>query len=262
MELGIRGRKAIVNGASAGMGKEAAMALAREGVDLCISARGAERLEAAAREIAADARVAVVPIAADHSTEEGRERILAACPDPDILVATCSPPRMTPDYRDIEVAHWREALDVGLLGPVQFMHSVLEGMVSRGWGRIVHIASVAAKYPLELRILSGGPRAALANYCGAVGLRVIRRGVTINTVLPGMFHTAYTRKQFRERAQAAGSSYDEEVSKFSSQMNIAAGRFGDAEDVGSLVAWLCSRHASYITGQSIVMDGGANRSTF
>ena len=262
MELGIRGRKAIVNGASAGMGKEAALALAREGVDLCICARGVERLEATAREIASLSRVAVVPIAADHSTEEGRGRILAACPEPDILVGTCSPPRMTPDYRAIELAQWREALDVGLLGPVEFMKSVLDGMVARRWGRIVNIATVAAKYPLEIRVLSGGPRAALANYCGAVASRVIKDGVTINTVLPGMFHTAYTRAQFSERAEAAGSTYDEEVTRFSQAMGIAAGRFGEAEDVGSLVAWLCSRNAGYITGQSIVIDGGANRSTF
>ena len=262
MELGIRGRKAIVNGASAGMGKEAALALAREGVDLCICARGAERLQASAREIAALTGVEVVPVVADHSTEEGRARILAACPSPDILVGTCSPPRMTPDYRAIELAHWQEALQIGLLGPVQFMHAVLDGMVARGWGRIVNIATVAAKYPLEVRILSGGPRAALANYCGAVALRVIGQGVTINTVLPGMFHTAFTRQQFGAQAQAAGTSYEEEVARFSREMRIAAGRFGEAQDVGSLVAWLCSGHASYLTGQSIVMDGGANRSTF
>jgi len=262
MDLGIRGRKAIVNGASAGMGREAAFALAREGVELCLSARGAERLHATAEEIARETGTKVLPILADHASEEGRLRILAACPDPDILVSTCSPPRMTPDYRQIELAHWREALDTGLLGPVQFMHAVLEGMVARRWGRIVQIATVAAKYPLELRILSGGPRAALANYCGAVALRVIQHGVTINTVLPGMFHTAFTAKQFSERAQAAGSTYEEEVARFSAQMNIAAGRFGEAQDVGSLVAWLCGRHAGYLTGQSIVMDGGATRSTF
>lgn len=262
MDLGIRGRKAIVNGGSAGMGKEAALALAREGVELCISARGAERLEATAREIREQTGVRVTTVAADHSTDEGRRRILAACPEPDILVGTCSPPRMTPDYREIEPAHWHEALETGLLSPVHFMRAVLDGMVARRWGRIVNIATIAAKYPLELRILSGGPRAALANYCGAVALKVIPHGVTINNVLPGMFHTAFTLTQFSERARANGTSYDEEVAKFAAQHQIAAGRFGESAEVGSLVAWLCSRQAAYTTGQSIVMDGGTTRSTF
>jgi 3-oxoacyl-[acyl-carrier protein] reductase len=262
MDLEIRGRNAIVNGASAGMGKQAALALAREGVNLVISARGAPRLEQAAAEISAATGVRVVPVAADHSTEEGRERILAACPQPDILVATCSPPPMTPDYRGIEPAQWQSAIDTGLMSPVAFIKTVLDGMVERRWGRIVNIATIAAKYPLELRILSGGPRAALINYCGAVALRVARHNVTLNSVLPGMFHTAFTAEQFTARAQANGTTYEQEVQQFADQYQIAAGRFGDAADVGSLVAWLCSRHAGYITGQSIVIDGGATRSTF
>ena len=262
MDLGIRGRKAIVNGGSAGMGRAAALALAREGVELVISARGEARLRAAAEDIAAATGVRVEAVVADHSRPEGFEKILAACPAPDILVATCSPPPMTPDYRAIDAAQWQVSLDTGLMGPVNFMHAVLEGMVDRGWGRIVNIATIAAKYPLELRILSGAPRAALINYAGAVALRVAKNGVTINNVLPGMFHTDFTREQFGARAAAAGTSYEEEVARFAQDYRIAAGRFGDARDVGSLVAWLCSESAGYITGQSIVMDGGATRSTF
>jgi len=262
MDLGIRGRKAIVNGGSAGMGKAAALALAREGVELVISARGEARLRAAAAEIAAATGVPVIPVVADHASPAGRERILAACPAPDILVGTCTPPPMTEDYRAIDAAQWQASLDTGLLSPVHFMNAVLDGMVARGWGRVVNIATIAAKYPLELRILSGAPRAALINYAGAVALRVIEHGVTINTVLPGMFHTAFTQEQFGARAQALGSSYEDEVAAFAQRFRIAAGRFGDTEDVGTLVAWLCSRYAGYITGQSIVIDGGATRSTF
>jgi 3-oxoacyl-[acyl-carrier protein] reductase len=262
MDLDIRGRNAIVNGASAGMGKQAALALAREGVNLVISARGAARLEQTAAEIAAATGVQVIAVAADHSTEEGRQRVLAACPQPDILVATCSPPPMTPDYHTIDPAQWQSALHTGLMSPVGFIRAVLDGMVERRWGRIVNIATISAKYPLELRILSGAPRAALINYCGAVALRVARHNVTINNVLPGMFHTAFTHEQFTARAQANGTTYEQEVQRFATEFQIAAGRFGDAEDVGSLVAWLCSRHAGYITGQSIVIDGGATRSTF
>jgi 3-oxoacyl-[acyl-carrier protein] reductase len=262
MDLGIRGRKALVNGGSAGMGKAAAFALAHEGVDLVISARKAARLLATAQEIAAATGVTVVPVVADHSTAEGRARILAVCPDPDILIATCSPPPMTEDYRSIDAAQWEASLDTGLLSPVHFMTAVLDGMVERRWGRIVNISTIAAKYPLELRILSGAPRAALTNFAGAVALRVAPHGVTINNVLPGMFHTAFVKEQFDARALAAGTSYDDEVARFADAFRIAARRFGDPQDVGSLVAWLCSRFAGYITGQSIVIDGGATRSTF
>ena len=262
MDLGIRGRKAIVNGGSAGMGKAAAFALAREGVDLVLSARGEARLHATAEEIAAATGVRVVPVVADHSQTEGFTRILAACPAPDILVGTCSPPPMTEDYRAINAAQWQASLDTGLLSPVQFMNAVLDGMVQRRWGRIVNIASIAAKYPLELRILSGAPRAALINYAGAVAQRVARHGVTINNVLPGMFHTAFTQEQLGARALANGTTYDEEVTSFAENFRIAARRFGDTQDVGTLVAWLCSQFAGYITGQSIVIDGGATRSTF
>jgi 3-oxoacyl-[acyl-carrier protein] reductase len=262
MDLGIRGRRAIVNGASAGMGKAAALALAQEGVDLVITARGEQRLRAAGDEIAAATGVKVTAIAADHSTDEGRVRILAACPAPDILVGTCSPPPMTPDYRKIDAAQWQSSLETGLLSPVRFMDAVLEGMVERRWGRIVNIASIATKYPLELRILSGAPRAALINYSVAVARRVAANNVTINTILPGMFHTAFTHDQFTALALKSGTTYDEEVRRFVDAYQIPAQRFGDSIDVGAMAAWLSSEFASYITGQSIVMDGGTTRSTF
>lgn len=262
MDLGIRGRKGIVNGGSAGMGKAAAFALAREGVELVLSARGEARLRASAAEIQSATGVRVIAVVADHSQPEGMARILAACPAPDILVGSCSPPPMTEDYRAIDAAQWQVSIDTGLLSPVNFMKAVLDGMVERRWGRIVNIASIAAKFPLELRILSGAPRAALINYAGAVALRVVQHGVTINNVLPGMFHTAFTQEQFGARALAAGTTYEDEVVRFAESYRIAARRFGDTQDVGALVAWLCSQYAGYVTGQSIVIDGGATRSTF
>ena len=261
MDLGIKGRRALVNGASAGMGRAAAQMLAIEGVDLVLSARGAERLEATARDLR-QYGVRVEAVAADHSTAEGRDRILAACPDADILVATCSPPPMTPDHRAITPAQWQASLDTGLMSPVQYIEALLPGMLQRRWGRIVNIASIAAKYPLELRILSGAPRAALVNYTVAVARRVAAEGVTLNTVLPGMFHTAAVHDQFTATAQRNGTTYDLEVQKFAEAYQIPAKRFGDPRDVGSLVAWLCSQFAGYITGQSIVVDGATTRSTF
>lgn len=243
------------------MGRAAAEMLAMEGVDLVICARGRERLEETARELRQHG-VSVTAVAADHSTEEGQARILAACPDPDIFVGTCSPPPMTPDHHAITPEQWQSSLETGLLSPVRFIEAVLPGMVQRKWGRIVNIATIAAKYPLELRILSGAPRAALANYVGAVARRVAADNVTLNNVLPGMFHSAFVQAQFTAAAERNGTTYDIEVAKFAEAYQIPAGRFGDPRDVGSLVAWLCSSFASYITGQSIVVDGATTRSTF
>jgi len=262
MDLGIRGRLALINGASAGMGRAAAEMLAIEGVDLVLAARGAARLEAAAEDLRSRYGVQVTAVVADHSSEEGRERILAACPAPDVFVATCSPPPLTPDHRLITTPQWQSALEMGLMSPVHFIEALLPGMLSRRWGRIVNIASIAVKYPLELRILSGAPRAALINYTVAVARRVAAEGVTLNNVLPGMFHTAAVHDQFTESARRNGTSYDAEVMKFVEAHQIPARRFGDPRDVGSLVAWLSSEFAGYITGQSIVVDGAVTRSTF
>jgi 3-oxoacyl-[acyl-carrier protein] reductase len=262
MDLGIAGRKAIVNGGSAGIGRSAALALAREGVEVYVSARGEARLREACEAIARETGAAVTPIVADHSSREGRERILAACPDPDILVGTCAPPPMTPDFRAIGEAQWREAIDISLLGPVEFIKAVVDGMAERRWGRIVNIATVAAKFPHEIRILSGGTRAALANYAVAVSKVVARHNVTINTVLPGMHYTATVGELFSARAAARGISFEQEVAEFIAQWDIAAGTFGDPDDAGAIVAMLCSERAGYVTGQSLVIDGGATNSTF
>lgn len=262
MDLGIRGRKAIVNGGSAGMGRSAVHALAREGVEVFVSARGEERLVAACREISEETGSTVTPVCADHSTEEGRERILAACPDPDILVGTCAPPPMTPDYRAITDVQWREAIDISLLSPVEFMRRVVDGMAERKWGRVVNIATVAAKYPGEIRALSGSTRAALVNYTVAVSKVVAKHNVVINNLLPGMHHSAFVADQFNAQAKAKGTTYEQEVAEFSREWRIAAGRFGDCDDVGAFVAIFCSEFANYVTGQSLVIDGGATTSTF
>lgn len=262
MDLGIRGRKAIVNGGSAGIGRSAALALAREGCEVTVSARGEERLLAACEDIARETGARVTPVVADHSSADGRERILAACPEPDILVGTCAPPPMTPDYRRIDEAQWRSAIDISLLGPIEFMKAVLDGMAERRWGRIINIATVAAKYPHEIRILSGTTRAALANYAVAVSKVVARHNVTVNTVLPGMHYSATVDELFNARAAAKGITFEQEVAEFIEQWNIASGTFGDPDDAGAIVAMFCSERAKYVTGQCLVIDGGATNSTF
>ena len=207
MDLGIRGRKAIVNGGSAGMGRGSVLALANEGVELYVSARGEERLINACAEIARQTGANITPIVADHSTDEGRERILAACPEPDILVGTCAPPATTGDYRTVSVDDWNENLAITLLSPVQFMQATIDGMVERGWGRIVNIATGAAKFPTQIRILSGAPRAALVNYTVAVSKVVAKHNVMINNILPGMHHTAAIRDRYTAAAAANGTTF-------------------------------------------------------
>ncbi|MFM7349336.1 MAG: SDR family oxidoreductase [Erythrobacter sp.] len=262
MDLGIRGRRALVNGGSAGMGRGAALALAREGCEVFVSARGAERLERTCRDIAKETGVKVQPLVADHASEEGRKAILAAIPDPDILVATCAPPPFTGDFRTVSREEFEKSVATALLSPIDYIKAVVGPMVERRWGRIVNISTGAAKYPAAMRVLSGPPRAALANYCHAISKELAPHNVTINSVLPGMHHTPGIEEVLGPRATANGRSYDEEVDAFVKAVRLPAGRFGDAEDLGALVAMFCSAQASYVTGQSLVVDGGIGTSTF
>lgn len=262
MDLGIRGRKALLAGASAGMGKASALALARDGVELVISARGEERLMQAADEIAAETGAKVTPVVADHGTREGRRRLLEVCPDPDILVMTFAPPRMVDDFRGITEEEWMSAFSSTFLGPVELIRETVDGMAARGFGRVVNIATAAAKYPLEVRLLSGPARAALCNYSAALAKRFAKENVSINTILPGMFHTATMKDMFSARARDNGTTYEIETRKHVESWGIPAGRFGDAEDVGAFCAMLCSRHASYFVGQSLVIDGGLINGVF
>jgi 3-oxoacyl-[acyl-carrier protein] reductase len=262
MDLGIRGRRAIVNGASAGLGRASALALAREGVDLVLSARGEERLLATAEAIASETGVSVTPVVADHSSEAGRERVLAACPDPDILVGTCSPPPWNFDFRDVTPEVWSQYLGEGLVGPAEFIRATVDGMAERGFGRIVNIATGAAKFPNAVRILSGPPRSALANYTVAVSKVVAADNVTMNNLLPGFHHTAAAEAQFSRIAEKKGTTAEREIAEAVERFGIPAGRFGDPDDFGAICAIFCSRFASYVVGQSLVVDGGITVSLF
>ena len=262
MDLGIRGRKAIVNGGSAGLGRGTALALAGEGVELFVSARGEERLLEACEDIRRATGASVTPIVADHSTLEGRTRILAACPEPDILVATCTPPRFVEDYTTVTAEEWRANLELTLISPVEMMRAIVPGMVRRGWGRIVNIATGAAKFPVALRILSGPPRAALVNYSVALARKVARHNVTINCLLPIMHDTDGIREILGGFAAKKGTTVEDEMEDMVRSLGIPAGRFGNAEDFGSIAATFCSEYSNYVTGQSLVVDGGFENSTF
>jgi len=262
VDLGIRGRKAIVNGGSAGLGRGTALALAREGVELFVTARGEERLVRTCDQIRGTTGAKVTPVVADHSTSAGRAKILEACPNPDILVATCTPPPFIEDFTTVTEDDWRANLELTLISPVEMMKAIIPGMVERGFGRIVNIATGAAKFPVALRILSGPPRAALVNYSVAVARKVAQHNVTINCILPIMHDTDGIREILGGYATQKGTSVDDEMESMVSTMGIPAGRFGNAEDFGAMAAMFCSTFANYVTGQSLVVDGGYENSTF
>jgi 3-oxoacyl-[acyl-carrier protein] reductase len=253
MDLGIGGRTALVAGGSAGLGGASAQLLAAEGANLVVSARGEARLNAFAAEVAAASGVKVTPVAADHSTEEGRAKLLAACPNPDILVISCSPPAYVDDLTAIPEAQWLEALHTAFLGPIALMSAVLPGMGERGFGRIVNIGTVSGKAPWDRRVLSGAPRSALLNYVHSVSKRFADKNVTLNTLLPGMFATEAAMGRFGENPEAA-------MLEQARKMRIPAGRFGRPEELAQACVMLCGAQAGFITGQSLVLDGGATTS--
>ena len=262
MDLGIRGKKAIVAGGSAGMGKGSALALAEEGVELFLSARGEKRLIAAPRGIADRTGTKVTPVVADHSTEQGRDALIAACPDPDIRVITISPPTPVFDYNAISVEDWRDSVETGLIGPVELMRHYTAGMAARGWGRIVNIGTVAAKYPLDMRLLSGPARSALVNYTAVVSRQLAQHGVVINNVLPGMIATEGLFDILDKQGKDLNLDREAMTEKFLEFFDIPTRCLGDAEDVGQLVAMLCSKAARFTVGQNLVIDGGMARGMF
>jgi len=262
MDLGIRGRTALVAGASAGLGKCAAMALAQEGGRIVISARGEERLLATAQEIRDATGAEVTAIVANHATDAGRQALQAACPSPDFLIFTFSPPPMEPDYRRIDAGQWRQAFEEITIGSIELMRHYAEAMSERGFGRIINLSTIAAKYPLAIRTLSGATRAAVGNYAVSLARVVAKNNVAINAILPGMFETPGLAKGFAESAARRGTTPEQEREAFLKPLNIPRRTLGEAEDVGALCAFLCSRFGSYIVGQSILVDGGLGAAIF
>lgn len=254
MDLGIRGRKAIVCAASKGLGRGCAVALAEAGVALTLCARGAEALEATAAEIRAATGVPVATVACDITTEEGRRAVLDACPEPDILVNNAGGPPPG-DFRDFTLDDWRRAVEANMLTPIALVRATVYGMMDRGFGRIVNITSASVKAPIAMLELSNGARAGLTGAMATIARRSVRRNVTINAILPGPFDTDRLRSGLAFQARKEGRPV-EEVAAERAAAN-PAGRFGTAAEFGALCAYLCSVQAGYITGQNILIDGGA-----
>jgi 3-oxoacyl-[acyl-carrier protein] reductase len=258
MDLGIRGRTAIVCAASKGLGRGCAEALAAEGVGLVINARGADALEATAGAIRARWAVPVTAVAADITAPEGRAAVLAAAPEPDILVTNAGgpPPGLWSDWGREDFIR---ALDANMLTPIALMQAVLPGMMARGWGRVVNITSGAVRSPIPALGLSNTARTGLTGFVAGTARQVAPHGVTINNLLPGIHATDRAEALDRGVTKAEGIGMDEARAR--RQATIPARRYGTAQEFGAACAFLCSVHAGYIVGQNLLLDGGAFNST-
>jgi 3-oxoacyl-[acyl-carrier protein] reductase len=258
MDLGIAGKTALVCGASKGLGKGCALNLARAGVAVTIVARTPATLEATAAEIRAETGAAVTAIAADITTPEGRTAALAACPSPDILVTNAGGPP-TGDFRDWTRDDWIKAVDANMLTPIELIKATVDRMIERKFGRIVNITSGAVKAPIDALGLSNGARSGLTGFVAGLSRKTVLHNVTINNLLPGAFDTDRLRGLFASTAKPGVSAEDLRAARAAT---IPAGRFGTPEEFGAACAFLCSVHAGYITGQNLLIDGGAYPGTF
>jgi 3-oxoacyl-[acyl-carrier protein] reductase len=259
MDLGIRGRKAIVCAGSKGLGKGCAMALAREGVEVTIIARTQATLDQTADEIRAATGSTVQAVSADITTPEGRAAALAACPQPDILVNNAGGPPAG-DFREFDRDTWIKALDANMLTPIEMIKATLDGMIARRFGRIVNITSSAVKAPIDILALSNGARTGLTGFVAGLSRKTIVSNVTINNILPGLFETETMLSRVEAMARSTGITFDE--ARNSRLKTIPAGRFGSPDEFGALCAYICSTHASFMTGQNFLIDGGSYPGTF
>jgi 3-oxoacyl-[acyl-carrier protein] reductase len=253
MDLGIKGRKAIVCGASAGLGRATAMALAREGVSIVIAARTPDRLHKAADEIATATGSEVRPVAVDVTTDAGRAALLEACPEPDILINNAGGPPPG-DFRSWSREDWLKAIDSNMLSAIFLIRATIDGMIARKFGRVVNITSHMVKQPASILGLSNGARAGLTGFVGGLAREVARHNVTLNNVLPGQFDTDRLRSNHERFAQSSGS--DIEAFRDRQKSQIPARRFGEPAEFGDTCAFLCGANAGFITGQNILLDGG------
>ena len=254
MDLGIKGRTAIVCAASKGLGRGCAFALAREGVNLVISARGAEALERTAAEIRAATGVSVTTVQGDVTTEAGRAALLAAGPGPDILITNAGGPPQG-EFSQFELDDWRRAIEANMLTPIALIRAVLPKMTAQGFGRVLNITSYSVKMPIGRLELSNGARAGLTGALASLARRVAVNNVTINHLLPGPFDTDRVRGNWAAVAEGGGADVAELERR--AVAGIPAGRLGTAEEFGATAAFLCSVHAGFTTGQSILLDGGS-----
>jgi 3-oxoacyl-[acyl-carrier protein] reductase len=255
VDLGIKGRHALVCASSKGLGRACAVALAAEGVHVTLTARGAEALAKTAAELRkAYPGIEVNEVAGDITTLAGREAALKACPNPDILINNAGGPPPG-DFRNWTRDDWIKALDANMLTPIELIKATVDGMMSRKFGRIVNITSAAVKAPIDVLGLSNGARSGLTGFVAGLSRKTVRDNVTINALLPGPFDTDRLRSVAAGQSKSLGISADEVMKKRAAEN--PAGRFGDPEEFGLACAFLCGAKAGFITGQNILLDGGA-----
>jgi 3-oxoacyl-[acyl-carrier protein] reductase len=257
--LGLKGRKAIVCASSKGLGRACAEALAEAGCDLVLNGRNEETLATTAEAIRKTFGVKVDAVVADVSTAEGQAKLLAACPAPDILVNNNGGPAFK-DFRLLDRDAILQGVTQNMVTPIELIKAVIDGMVERRFGRIVNITSTSVYAPIPGLDLSSGARAGLTAFLAGVARTVAASNVTINNILPGAFDTDRLRNGFAFSAQKNGTTADAEAAKRASA--IPAGRIGQPKEFGQACAFLCSEHSGFITGQNLVIDGGAYQSAF
>jgi 3-oxoacyl-[acyl-carrier protein] reductase len=256
MDLGIKGRKAIVCASSRGLGRGCAEALAEAGVDIVINGLDETRLKQTAQEISDKWPVAVTPVAADLASPDGQAALLGACPNPDILVNNNGGPPFK-DFRKLDRAAMLAGVTMNMITPIELIQAVIDGMTKRGFGRIVNITSISVKMPLTGLDLSSGSRAGLTAFLAGICRPVANKNVTINNILPGVFNTDRIRGGYDP---SSGKTIEEFVAERAE--NVPAKRLGDPAEFGKLCAFLSSEHAGYITGQNFLIDGGLFNGTF
>lgn len=258
MDLGLKGKRALVCASSKGLGLGCARALAEAGVDLVMNARGAEALDAAAADIRADFGVSVQTVACDVTTADGQAQVLDAAGDIDILITNAGgpPPGMWSDWdRDDFIA----ALDANMLTPIALMKAVLPGMMARGWGRVVNITSQSVRAPIGVLGLSNAARTGLTGYVAGTARQVAHAGVTINNLLPGIHATDRAVSLDKGVTEAQGITMEQ--AKAQREATIPVRRYGTKEEFGATCAFVCSQHAGFIVGQNILLDGGGTNIT-
>jgi 3-oxoacyl-[acyl-carrier protein] reductase len=265
MDMGIRGKWALVCGASKGLGFGCAQALAREGANVVLVARGEQALQEAVKKLTEDALrpkdAAVQCVAADITTAEGRAQVFAHRGDWDIVVTNAGGPPPG-DFRNWDREAWIKAVDANMLTPIELIKATVDGMAARGFGRIVNITSSAVKSPIDTLGLSNGARSGLTGFVAGIARtsKLASANVTINNLLPGAFDTDRLRVTMAGAAQKTGKPVEE--LEQARRNVIPAKRFGTPEEFGATCAFLCSVHASYITGQNVLIDGGAYPGTY
>jgi 3-oxoacyl-[acyl-carrier protein] reductase len=259
MDLGIRGRTAIVCASSQGLGKACARALAEAGVSLVINGRNHALLEQTAEEIRQATGVQVQAVAADVSSAEGQAALLAACPTPDILINNNGGPPFR-DFHELDRQAMLAGVTMNMVTPIELIQKVIDGMAARGFGRIVNITSLSVKMPMPGLDLSSAARAGLTAFLAGVARKVADKNITINNLLPGNFDTQRLRDGLLAAAKQSGKPVAEMAAQARSE--IPAKRFGTPTELGHTCAFLCSVHAAYITGQNVLLDGGLYPAAF